>query len=70
MMNEWKYNDGLIPCGAVVKWAEEWSRPEERAERYVVVESYDRGALIVSLTTKCAIGYTKRVNWECIEVAE
>ena len=66
----WKYDDGMIPCGSVVKWAEKWSRPEERHERYLVVESYDKGALLVSLTTKCALGYMTRVEWEWVEVVE
>lgn len=64
-----KYDDGPMPCGTVVKWSEKWSRPDEHGERFVIVESYDRGALIVSLTSRNVFGYKRRVDWEMINEA-
>ena len=63
----WKYDDGKIRCGSVVKFTEKWSRPEERHLKFIVLESYDRGALIGCINTKISLGSMERVEWEMVE---
>ncbi len=53
----------------IVKYAEEWSHPEERHIRLIVLEAFDdvQRALIGSLNTNLSLGKVESVDYEWIE---
>lgn len=57
--------------GDIVKYAEKWSREEERHFRFVVLEAFDdvQRALVECLNpgNVSYFGYTERLDYEMIE---